>query len=335
MADVPHSTLTGADLHDNKAHTHPAADVPDVEALNTAETTTTYVLAPDGTGGVEFRAEAGGSGTPGDTVEDETTWGITPDAGASTDYSRADHTHGSPADPGGASFVTYESIISGMSGLVHRWKFEEASGNFADSVGSLTLVKSGAITYSVAGGPVSGASGSIQFGAAGVGKASGVGSIPTGGNARTFVLVFKGPGTNPKQALFNYGTAGATRQWWTAFVNENGGIKYGTVPPGMALDVWGDDASFGNMPAQGLWWHLCAYMYDGSITIATFFDGAWAGHSLGAALNTGSGNFWIGQENNGTSQLGPAIYDDLAVFNRVLNAYELGRLYAALAGDLP
>jgi hypothetical protein len=32
-------------------------------------------------------------------VEDETTWGITPDAGASTDASAADHTHGSPANP--------------------------------------------------------------------------------------------------------------------------------------------------------------------------------------------------------------------------------------------
>ena len=35
----------------------PAAQLPDVEALSTAETDTDLVLAPDGTGGLAFRAE--------------------------------------------------------------------------------------------------------------------------------------------------------------------------------------------------------------------------------------------------------------------------------------
>jgi hypothetical protein len=43
--------------------------------------------------------EYAGSATPGDTVSSETAWGITPDAGSSADYSRADHTHGSPPEP--------------------------------------------------------------------------------------------------------------------------------------------------------------------------------------------------------------------------------------------
>jgi hypothetical protein len=40
-----------------------------------------------------------GSGTPAATVTDETTWGIAPSVGVSTNYAREDHTHGTPAEP--------------------------------------------------------------------------------------------------------------------------------------------------------------------------------------------------------------------------------------------
>ena len=36
---------------------------------------------------------------PSDTVESETVFGLSPDAGASEEYSRADHTHGTPDEP--------------------------------------------------------------------------------------------------------------------------------------------------------------------------------------------------------------------------------------------
>lgn len=39
----------------------------------------------------------GGGGTPGDTVTAETSYGLSPGAGAATEYSRADHTHGTPS----------------------------------------------------------------------------------------------------------------------------------------------------------------------------------------------------------------------------------------------
>ena len=42
---------------------------------------------------------ASGSGTPSATVEAETSFGISAGAGASSDYSRGDHTHGSPTNP--------------------------------------------------------------------------------------------------------------------------------------------------------------------------------------------------------------------------------------------
>ena len=54
-------------------HSNGGADEVSVENLGTAETDTTMVLAPDGAGGVEFRAEAGGGGGssfyPGGRIE--------------------------------------------------------------------------------------------------------------------------------------------------------------------------------------------------------------------------------------------------------------------------
>jgi len=40
-----------------------------------------------------------------DSVASETSWGVAASAGSSTDYSRADHTHGTPADPGSAAVM--------------------------------------------------------------------------------------------------------------------------------------------------------------------------------------------------------------------------------------
>jgi hypothetical protein len=56
----------------------------------------TKYLRGDGTWTVP---PAGGGGTPSATVASETSFGISSNAGASTDYSRGDHTHGSPTDP--------------------------------------------------------------------------------------------------------------------------------------------------------------------------------------------------------------------------------------------
>jgi hypothetical protein len=60
------------DVHDAHDHTGvPGAGAPaDILDLPTAETDDALVLAPDGAGGVEFRAEAGGPGGSGDVETD-------------------------------------------------------------------------------------------------------------------------------------------------------------------------------------------------------------------------------------------------------------------------
>lgn len=48
---------------------------------------------------------------PSDSVESETSYGVSPDAGASDDFSRADHTHGTPAALEASSSVTSETTF--------------------------------------------------------------------------------------------------------------------------------------------------------------------------------------------------------------------------------
>jgi hypothetical protein len=233
----------------------------------------------------------------------------------------------------GAAFSTYDALIAAMSGLVHRWTFEEASGNFADAVGSLTLTKSGTFTYAVAGGPVSGGAGSVTVGAAGQGVSSGLGSIPVAGAARTFVLIYKGKSSTAKQALFSYGTSGSTRLWWTAYLNESGS---GAANDALCLAAWGDDAGLLGCNLNVETWHMAAFGYDGASTTFVFLDGQILGRRLGGALNTGSGgNLAVAFDAFGGNQLGGVTLDDLAVFSRALQPYELQQLYNALVGALP
>ena len=91
-----------------------------------------------------------------------------------------------------------------------------------------------------------------------------------------------------------------------------------------------------NSPSDIAVWHMHATLYDGSGSTGLFMDGWLAGRALSGALNTGSsGNFTVFQDSAGSNQLGAVTIDDLAVFSRALNSYELQQLYNALVGALP
>lgn len=98
----------------------PNVDVPspsDGDALTFDSGTNTWIAA----------AAAGGTGTPSSSVTDETTWGITPAAGTATTYSRGDHTHGSPADPGSGAFthayVGYNTVGGSTESMITRRQY--------------------------------------------------------------------------------------------------------------------------------------------------------------------------------------------------------------------
>jgi hypothetical protein len=50
---------------------------------------------------IDVTVEAADNPSPASAVEAATSFGVAPDVGVSTDYARADHQHGTPADPGG------------------------------------------------------------------------------------------------------------------------------------------------------------------------------------------------------------------------------------------
>lgn len=58
----------------------------------------------------------GGGGTPASTVTSETTYGLQPVVGTSTDYARADHSHGSVALPAHSSTTGLAWTSSGHTG---------------------------------------------------------------------------------------------------------------------------------------------------------------------------------------------------------------------------
>jgi hypothetical protein len=53
-----------------------------------------------------------GAGVPSDTVQPETTWGISPSPGTSSAYARGDHTHGTPPDP-----IPSHNVATGVHGV--------------------------------------------------------------------------------------------------------------------------------------------------------------------------------------------------------------------------
>lgn len=228
---------------------------------------------------------------------------------------------------------SWEYEIKQISGLVHRWKFTEASGNFVDSVGSLTLTATPTITYGVAGGPIGG---SILFGASSKAVSSGLGSIPVGAAARTIILVFKlTVSTATKSTFFSYGTA-ALRQWFTGFLNEGGQSL-------TALDTFSDDLSlttptdaFGNATGPGTGWQMWAFLYDTTNTRTTIWQngGVRGMKALGAAANTGSaGNFNVGLDSTGANAASNAglTVDDISIFAGKLSQRQLSKLYNSLA----
>ena len=87
--------------------------------------------------GVEFSGVIGGSGgdvSPSSTVASETSWGVSPSAGDSLDYSRGNHTHGTPANP----VTTHEASYS-HANLEHTTNKGAASGYASLNSSSLVI----------------------------------------------------------------------------------------------------------------------------------------------------------------------------------------------------
>jgi len=86
----------------------------------------------------------GSGGTPSDSVEDETTYGLSPDAGVSAEYSRGDHTHGTPTESAG---VTDHGALTGLADDDHtQYRLESEDHSHASTGLQGGTVDHGALT---------------------------------------------------------------------------------------------------------------------------------------------------------------------------------------------
>lgn len=242
------------------------------------------------------------------------------------DSSVADGVKWAAAAGGGGTLETYDTAVAALTGVVHRWKFDDASGaTVADSVGSLNLTLSG--TYTRATSAPNGAASGTTITATGGAISSGAGSIPTGANDRCIVMLYRTTSA-AAQALIDFG-AGATRQNFAASVVANSS----SGPGNLQLVAWGDDTLVGYPPITGPEitgsfgeWNLLAIGYrNAALTTFLYHNGALIPKILGGALNTASSNFKVG----GTLLGG---VDDVLVMNNWPGKLALDRLLAAAAG---
>lgn len=229
---------------------------------------------------------------------------------------------------GGGSAETYDAAASAaLTGIVHRWKFDDASGTtVADSVGSLPLTMSGTYTRHTASLLGFG----TTFGASAAATSTGLGSIPVGTADRCLIHLFRS--TVAGQAALSYYGAQSTRNYFSTAFNQASNTQ------NVSLTPWSDDLS-GLLPSikelqdatSGPDWHLAAFGYVNSAqTIYMYFDGSLYYRRLGGTLSTtATGNFVVGGSVGGQF-LGD--FDDVIVMNNWPGKAKLDRLFAAAAG---
>lgn len=98
---------------------------------------TNITLTDNGAGStLVIAASGGGGGTPASTVVSETTYGQSPAVGTSTDYARADHTHGTPSAGGLSNFLGLfgdggdgNATITGTTTLTREMHYDNLTVN--------------------------------------------------------------------------------------------------------------------------------------------------------------------------------------------------------------
>jgi hypothetical protein len=226
---------------------------------------------------------------------------------------------------GASTLPTWDEYMTTLAPL-HRWKFDEAagtsSGDFLDtgSVGTLTLADGGSITYQQA--DPFGANSAAYFNT-GNAQAGSIGSVPTGANDRTLVMLFKCAIGNTTKAVMQYGNA-VTREYFMYQIWENDNSGTG----GDLFDLWSDTFSTGRVGGDGRW-HIVAIGLTGR-WMRFWMDGQEAVRSANGTPNTSDTSTKLTVNGDGAS-----IYvADLAVFNTWLGKAKLDKLWAILAEAL-
>ncbi len=223
---------------------------------------------------------------------------------------------------GAGGNTSYKTIMNSLSGKVHHWNFTEPSGNFADSINGLTLVPGGTVTYNAdIASPVNQSAVQITLPASAL-VTSGLGSIPTGTNPRSFVFVYKTP-SSTAQLLAIYGALSANAR-------QVIGVNFTGSTDQLNTVAYSDNTT----NASGLSFTCGAFSWQ--ILVVTLESGGNSGTVYAAANNFNSKSFSSNTSSSGNFSVGAGtgtvnLYmDDLVIFNRALQVYEARKLINAL-----
>lgn len=202
------------------------------------------------------------------------------------------------------------------------WKFDESSGNAADSVGSSTLVNNGTITYS-AGKILNGAnlaSASSQYFTVADNTALSItGDLSIAG-------WYNFTSTAGTQALAAKRTSTGNQRSYTFYINAGNTLNTDFFPDGSTDSL----ASVSWTPLTGTWYHIgFAYNATGG-SVAFYVNGAQQGTTQTGVTNSifdSTSPFSIGAYFVGPTALLNAEVDEIGVWSRTLSASEFSLLY--------
>lgn len=201
-----------------------------------------------------------------------------------------------------------------LTGLTAYYKLDESSGTVQDSVGSNNETSSNNKTPGVSGLIInaidlSGTTSYVYIG----------GTFTGGSNARTMSCWIKADvttgnrfmlsyGTDAPQQMFGITTFNTNRIWFTAnSADDDSGVTFNTTD-----------------------WFFCVFVYDGADQIG-YVNGVEKTRRT-VSLNTGTGNFTIGNYPAQTGVSWDGKIDEIGFWSRALTGAEITQLYNGGAG---
>jgi hypothetical protein len=221
--------------------------------------------------------------------------------------------------------------------LISYWKFDESSGNAADSVGSNTLTNNGSATFGTG----------LLGNAASLGTTNTTKSFSVANNINAFtsnftynlwVQILTVPTNNGSAYELLSDSDNST-------ANNKGqmGIQYNQASGATNIYInrnqFGANAQYGVALNLGTnTWHMLTYTWNGA-TIALYVDGSSSATVSGASTQTGTstsigtGNYFnIGKEGSNAGREASIKIDETGVWSRALSTSEITQLYNSGAG---
>jgi len=208
--------------------------------------------------------------------------------------------------------------------LVSFWKFDESSGNAADSVGSNTLVNNGSATF--VSGLINNAAHLVRASSQYFKVSSNLGIAGNGDITISMWVKFTASASSPFNFVFDFrSTSGADKRLGLLYFYNGGSPKLEVDNAEGYIDYNADPGTIN--------YHHILVTRSSSGVAELWVDGV----SIGTASQTGGGGasdnaFYVGAQSGG-GNTNDANYDAVGVWSRVLSSTEITALYNGGVGS--